>query len=93
MPITRIFAGRLAVGAAMFVCLIIACRVRGVVTARCDCHSRCRQCRSSQRRSSDSAAAVLAAYQNFGGKIVALDANNPTTTTDCDRSDRHDCRL
>lgn len=76
MPSTHILTGRLAVGAAMFVCLIILAACGGssqsAATATADAGS---------AAPSDSAAAVLAAYQNYGGKIIALDANNPTATT------------
>ncbi len=81
MPIARSFAGRGAIGAALVACLILLAACGGssqpAATATADAGSA-----ASSDAASDSAAGVLAAYQNFGGKIVALDANNPSTTTD-----------
>ena len=77
MPKTRLSAGRFAISAVVLACLVLLAACGGssqpAATATAD---------SGSAASSDSAAAVLAAYQNFGGEIVALDADNPSTTTD-----------
>ncbi len=83
MPQTRIFAGRIAVGAALIACLVFlaACGRSSQATATATAAAATGDSAAGSADSGD-AAGVLAAYQNFGGKIVALDANNPSTTTD-----------
>lgn len=83
MPKTRTFAGHLAVGAAVIACLIFlaACGGSSQATATATAAAAAGDSAAGSAASGD-AAGVLAAYQNFGGKIVALDANNPSTTTD-----------
>ena len=83
MPIARTFAGRLAIGAAVIACLILlaACGGSSQATATATAAAAAGDSAAGSADSGD-AAGVLAAYQNFGGKIVALDANNPSTTTD-----------
>lgn len=83
MPKTRTFAGKLVVGAAMVVCLIFlaACGGSSQTTATATAAAAAGDSGSGSADAGD-AAGVLAAYQNFGGKIEALDASNPTATTD-----------
>ena len=83
MPIAHAFPGRFAIGAAMIACLILlaACGGSSQATATATAAPAAGAAAASSADSGD-AAGVLAAYQNFGGKIVALDANNPSTTTD-----------
>lgn len=83
MPKMRTFAGRLAVGAAVIACLMFlaACGGSSQATATATAAAAAGDSAAGSAASGD-AAGVLAAYQNFGGEIVALDANNPSTTTD-----------
>ena len=83
MPIAHAFPGRFAIGAAMIACLILlaACGGPSQAAATATAAPAAGAAAASSADSGD-AADVLAAYQNFGGKIVALDANNPSTTTD-----------
>lgn len=82
MPKTRTFAGRLAVGAVVTASLIFlaACGGSSQATATATAAAAAGDSAAGSADSGD-AAGVLAAYQNFGGEIVALDANNPSTTT------------
>ena len=77
MPILRSSAGRIILTAALLACM--------VAVAACG-SSQPTPAATSQAASdsgtSDSAAAVLDAYRNYGGKIVALDASTPSTTVD-----------
>ncbi len=86
MPITRSFAGRVAIGAVLVACLVLLAACGGgssqsAATATADAGSAAASSADSDSGSS-SAAGMLAAYQSLGGKVVALDANTPSTTTD-----------
>jgi hypothetical protein len=83
MPIARAFAGRLAIGAVLVACLIflVACGGSSQSTVATTSAAPAADAGAGSADAGD-AAGVLAAYQNFGGKIVALDASNPTATTD-----------
>lgn len=81
MQIARSFAGRAAIGALLIACLVVLAACGGssqsAATATADAGSA-----ASSGSTSDAAAGMVAAYQSLGGKIVALDAANPTATTD-----------
>lgn len=84
MPITRAFVGRFAIGAAVTACLILlaACGGSPQSNSAATATAAAGGSAADNTELSDSAAAVLAAYANYGGKIVALDADNPSATTD-----------
>lgn len=72
--ITRALGRRLLLWIAMLICVI------GV--AGCGQAPATPAASSTDQAESDSAAAVLQAYRDFGGEIVTLDTATPTTTVD-----------
>lgn len=72
MPIVRMFAGRFAHAAAILACLI----------AVAACAQPQPAATATEAAESDSAAAVLQAYREYGGDIVTLDATTPSVTVD-----------
>lgn len=84
MHIARALAGRFAIGAAVIACLVLlaACGGSSQSDTAATATAAAGDSAAGSSELSDSAAAVLKAYANFGGKIAALDASNPTVTTD-----------
>jgi hypothetical protein len=84
MHIARALAGRFAIGAAVIACLVLLAACGGSsqsdITATATAAAGDSAAGSSEL--SDSAAAVLKAYASYGGKIAALDVDNPSATTD-----------
>ena len=80
MQIARCFASRIAIGAALVACLVVLAACGGssqpAATATADAGS------AAGSDAGSAAEGMVAAYQSLGGKIVALDAGNPTATTD-----------
>jgi hypothetical protein len=82
MPIFRRFAGRLAIAAAVLACLFAIAACAGSQPAAAPATEAVSGSATNGSGATDTAAAVLDAYRNYGGKIVALDASAPSTTVD-----------
>jgi hypothetical protein len=82
MPVFRRFAGRLAIGAAVLACLFAIAACGGSQPAATPTTEAASGSATNDLGASDTAAAVLDAYRNYGGEIVALDASTPSTTVD-----------
>jgi hypothetical protein len=73
MPIIRMISGHPGLSAAFLVCLMFV--------AGC-AQSQPAPTATAAATESDSAAAVLQAYRDFGGDVIALDATTPSATVD-----------
>jgi hypothetical protein len=72
MPVVHMFASRFALAVASLACLVVAACTQPQAAPVA----------TTAAVESDSAAAVLQAYREYGGDIVALDATTPSVTVD-----------